>query len=145
MFTAPSPLLPRLLLAALLASSGAASAQIVVIVNPKSAAASGLNADQVASLYLGRTNSLPGGISQALDLPDSQALRDQFYTKATGKNAAQVKAIWARLAFSGKARPPKEMANSAEVKKHVAANADAIGYIEKDAVDGSVKAVLTVD
>ncbi|MBN8506602.1 MAG: hypothetical protein J0L58_19220 [Burkholderiales bacterium] len=140
-----SSLLRCLLLAATWFGAGAAVAQVVVIVNPKSAAASGLNAEQVASLYLGKTNTLPGGISQALDLPDSQPLREQFYTKATGKNAAQVKAIWARLAFSGKARPPKELASSAEVKKFVAANADAIGYIEKDAVDGSVKAVLTVD
>lgn len=128
----------------LLACCLGAQAQVAVIVNPKAATGS-ITADQVASLYLGKTNTLPGGISQALDLPDSQPLREQFYTKATGKNAAQVKAIWARLAFSGKARPPKELASSAEVKKFVAANADAIGYIEKDAVDGSVKAVLTVD
>ena len=31
------------------------------------------------------------------------------------------------------------------MKKFVAANADAIGYIEKSAVDGSVKVVLSVD
>ncbi len=47
--------------------------------------------------------------------------------------------------FSGKATPPKELGSSAEVKKFVAANPDAIGYIEKSALDGSVKAVLTVD
>ena len=72
-------------------------------------------------------------------------MREPFYTKATGKNAAQVKAIWARLAFSGKATPPKELPSAAEVKKHVAANADAIGYIDKASLDGSVKAVLTLD
>jgi ABC-type phosphate transport system substrate-binding protein len=48
--------------------------------------------------------------------------------------------------FSGKATPPKELlSSSADVKKFVAANPDAIGYIEKSAVDGSVKVVLTVD
>jgi ABC-type phosphate transport system substrate-binding protein len=47
--------------------------------------------------------------------------------------------------FSGKATPPKELGSAAEVKKFVAANPDAIGYIEKSAVDGSVKVVLTVD
>lgn len=134
----------RSLLAALLSGiSLASAAQVVVIVNPK--AADSPSAEQVAALYLGKSGSLPGGIRQALDLPDASPLREPFYTKATGKNAAQVKAIWARLAFSGKATPPKELPSAAEVKKHVAANADAIGYIDKASLDGSVKAVLTLD
>lgn len=125
--------------------AGLAQAQVAVIVNPKSAAAS-MTADQVSSIFLGKSNTLPGGASAlAADLPESSAVRDQFYTKVTGKQAAQVKAAWSRLVFSGKATPPKELASAAEVKKYVAANADAIGYIEKSAVDGTVKVVLSVD
>jgi ABC-type phosphate transport system substrate-binding protein len=37
------------------------------------------------------------------------------------------------------------LANSADVKKMVANNANAIGYIEKSAVDASVKVLLTAD
>jgi hypothetical protein len=37
------------------------------------------------------------------------------------------------------------VASAAEVKKFVAGNPDAIGYIEKSAVDGSVKVLLTVE
>jgi len=128
----------------LLAGCAAASAQVVVIVNPKSGIST-LSNEQLASLYLGKASSLPGGVTQALDLPESSPAREQFYSKATGKNAAQVKAIWARLAFSGKATPPKELASAAEVKKQVASQPDAIGYIEKSAADGSVKTVLTLD
>jgi hypothetical protein len=124
---------------------GLAQAQVAVIVNPKSAAAS-MSADQVSNIFLGKSNTLPGGASAlAADLPESSAVRDQFYSKVTGKQAAQVKAAWSRLVFSGKATPPKELASAAEVKKYVAANADAIGYIEKSAVDGTVKVVLSVD
>ncbi|MCV2349788.1 hypothetical protein [Paucibacter sp. Y2R2-4] len=134
--------------AALLAGmfvAGLAQAQVAVIVNPKSAAAS-MTADQVSSIFLGKSNTLPGGASAlATDLPESSAVRDQFYSKVTGKQAAQVKAAWSRLVFSGKATPPKELGSAAEVKKYVAANADAIGYIEKSAVDGTVKVVLSVD
>lgn len=133
------------LLAALLGFAGAAQAQVAVIVNPKSAAAS-MTADQVASIFLGKSTTLPSGATAApVDQPESAAVREHFYTKVTGKQAAQVKAAWSRLVFSGKATPPKEVANSAEVKKFVAANPDAIGYIEKSAVDGSVKVVLSVD
>ncbi|WP_308789184.1 hypothetical protein [Telluria antibiotica] len=38
---------------------------------------------------------------------------------------------------------PKEVADSAAVKKAVAADPKAIGYIEKGALDASVKAVFT--
>lgn len=126
------------------AATGLAHAQVAVIVNPKSSA-SGLSAEQVASMFMGKTNSLPGGLAQAVDLPEGNAARDQFYTKAAGKTSSQVKATWARLAFSGKATPPKELASAADVKKFVAANADAIGYIDKGSVDGSVKVVLALD
>lgn len=125
--------------------AGLAQAQVAVIVNAKSAAAA-MTADQVASIFLGKSTTLPSGATAApADQPDSAAVRDQFYTKVTGKQAAQVKAAWSRLVFSGKGTPPKELASSAEVKKFVAANPDAIGYIEKSAVDASVKVVLSVD
>lgn len=133
-------------LAAMLAlASQAAFAQVAVVVGAKSPVGP-LTEDQVSGVYLGKTNTLPGGGAAALaDLPDSNPARDHFYTKATGKNGAQVKATWARLTFSGKGVPPKEMATSADVKKFVAGNPNAIGYIEKSAVDPSVKVVLSLD
>ncbi|WP_338440448.1 hypothetical protein [uncultured Aquabacterium sp.] len=129
----------------LLTLAHAASAQVAVIVNPKSAIAN-LSPEQVSSIFLGKSSTLPSGSTAApVDLPDGSPVHEQFYTKATGKTSAQVKATWARLTFSGKATPPKELGSSADVKKFVAANPDAIGYIEKSAVDGTVKAVLTID
>lgn len=133
------------LLAGLLLVSVGAQAQVAVIVNSKSATAS-MTADQVASIFLGKSTTLPSGATAAaVDQSESAAVRELFYSKVTGKQAAQVKAAWSRIVFSGKGTPPKEMASSAEVKKFVAANPDAIGYIEKSAVDGSVKVVLSVD
>lgn len=130
---------------ALAACALAAQAQVAVVVNPKSAAAA-MTADQVAGIFLGKISTLPSGATAAAaDQAEGSAVREQFYSKVAGKQAAQVKAAWSRLVFSGKATPPKELGSSAEVKKFVAANPDAIGYIEKSAVDGSVKVVLTVD
>ena len=122
-----------------------AQAQVVVVAGAKSPATA-LNADQAAGLFLGKSAQLPGaGNAVLIDQAESVAIRDQFYTKVAGKSAAQVKAAWSRLVFSGKATPPKEVANSAEVKKLVAANPDAVGYIEKSAVDANVKVLLSVD
>jgi len=47
--------------------------------------------------------------------------------------------------FTGKGQPPIMLPNAAEVKKAVATDPKAIGYIEKSAVDASVKVVLTLD
>ena len=130
-------------LAALLAQ--ASGAQVAVVVGAHSAA-SALSTEQAAGLFLGKSDQLPGvGVALLLDQPESAAVRELFYTKVTGKSAAQVKAVWSRLVFSGKATPPKEIANSATVKKMVAANPNTVGYIEKSAIDSSVKVILTVD
>jgi ABC-type phosphate transport system substrate-binding protein len=131
--------------AALCTASLGALAQVAVVVNPKSPMAS-MTADQVSGIFLGKSNTLPsGGTAVPTDLPDSVPAREIFYTKVTGKSTAQVKAAWSRLVFSGKATPPKELASSADVKKFVASNPDAIGYIEKSAVDSSVKVVFSAD
>ena len=135
-----------------LAAAGALSiccagafAQVAVVVNPKNPLAS-MTADQVSGIFLGKSNTLPSGATaMPTDLPDSVPTREIFYPKVTGKSTAQVKAAWSRLVFSGKATPPKELASSADVKKFVASNPDAIGYIEKSAVDSSVKVVFSAD
>lgn len=124
--------------AALFMAGGCAmAADLVVIANP---AVGPLTKDQVAELFLGKNQSLT-----PIDLPESSATYADFYHRATGRDVAQVKATWARLVFSGKGQAPRQLPDAAAVKKAVAADPKAVGYIEKAAVDGSVKAVLTLD
>ena len=59
-----------------------------------------------------------------------------------GKSVGNVKAVWAQLVFSGRALPPKQAASDDEVKKLVAANKSAIGYVKASSLDDSVKAVI---
>lgn len=132
-----SKLMKAALFIASMAGVSAAHAEVVVVVNPQHAAAT-MSADQVADVFLGKSAALA-----PVDLPESSTVRGEFYQKVTGKDAAQVKAIWTRLIFTGKATPPKEVGSSADVKKAVAGDPKAIGYIEKSAVDSSVKVVFT--
>lgn len=122
------------LLLALVATT--ANAEVVVVGAPSSAA---LTLDQVADFYLGKASSRP-----VLDLPDANPTRIEFDHKALDKDVGQVKALWARLTFTGRGQPPKEVADAAAVKKAIAANPAAIGYIDSAAVDGSVKVLLTL-
>lgn len=115
----------------------AAQAQIAVVMNPS---ASPMSKEQVANIYLGRSFDL-----KPVDLPESSPAREQFYKKATDRDLSQIKATWSRIVFTGKGQPPKEQPDAAAVKKAVAADPKAIGYIEKSAVDASVKVVLSLD
>ena len=122
-----------------------AQAAQAVVVGAKSPVAS-LTADQVSQLFLGKSSTLPGGATAVLiDQPEGSPARDEFYTKATGKNATQMKALWSRLTFSGAAQPPKVVGGPAEVKKAVAETPGAIGYIDKGAVDATVKVLLVIE
>ncbi len=123
--------------AAALALALPAMAEVVVVVNPK-AADSSMSKDQVAQFFLGKSSSMT-----PVDQPESAPIRAEFYKKVTDKDASQVKALWSKLVFTGKATMPKEAADSAAVKKAVAADPKAIGYIEKSAVDGSVKVIYS--
>lgn len=115
-----------------------AQAEVVVVVGAKSPAAN-MTSEQVAQVFLGKSTAMT-----PVDQAESEAIRAEFYKKVAGKDAAQAKALWSKLVFTGKASLPKELASSAEVKKAVAANPKAIGYIDKGALDASVKAVLSV-
>ncbi|MFL6711160.1 MAG: hypothetical protein ACJ8HI_23415 [Massilia sp.] len=121
---------------ALVCASAGAMAEVVAVVGAKSPAASMSN-EQVAQFFLGKSTTMT-----PIDQPEG-ALRNEFYKKVADKDASQAKALWSKLVFTGKATPPKEVATSADVKKAVAADPKAIGYIEKSAVDATVKVVLT--
>ena len=125
-------------------STLAAAEEVVVIVNPGNSVAN-MTVDQVQQIYLGKNASLPSGESaSAVDLAEGSPLRDSFYQKAAGRTRAQIKSVWTRLIFSGKSLPPRVVATSAEARKFVASNPNGIGYIEKSAVDSSVKVVLSM-
>jgi ABC-type phosphate transport system substrate-binding protein len=129
---------------ALCLGSTLAMAEVVVVV----AAASPVQAltrNQVADIFLGKSNRFPSG-KQAIpiDQTEGSATRDEFYTVFTGKSAAQLKAHWSKIIFTGRGQPPEAVANGAEVKKRIAGNPDSIGYIEAREVDASVRA-LPVD
>lgn len=127
---------------ALSLAGGAAMADVVAVVSSRSPLTE-LSKNQVVDIFLGRVSRFPDG-EQALpiDQAEGSAARDEFYAKFAGKSAAQIKAHWAKIIFTGRGQPPGEVPNSIEVKKLVIKNSHAIGYIEKNLVDGSVKVLL---
>lgn len=119
------------------ASLASQAADLVVIANP---AVGPLTKEQVADLFLGKSQAFT-----PIDQLDSSTTYADFYRKASGRDIAQVKATWSRIVFSGKGQTPKQLPDSAAVKKAVAADPKAVGYIEKSAVDATVKVLFPLD
>ena len=123
--------------------TSAAAADVVAVVSSKSPVTA-LSKNQVADIFLGKTSRFPDGEQAVpIDQVEGSAARDEFYTKLIGKSAAQIKAHWSKIIFTGRGQPPKEVPNSAEVKKLVVQNPRAIGYIERSSVDGTVRVILS--
>jgi ABC-type phosphate transport system substrate-binding protein len=130
------------LLLAMPAIPGSAHADVVVIVSAKSHVTS-LSHEQVARIFLGKVSNFPdGGDVLPIDQPQGRAVRDEFYAKVVHKNSSQLAAYWAKVIFTGDGRPPVMLENNTAVRKAVANDPNAIGYIDKDAVTRSVKVIL---
>ena len=131
----------NILMITVLAASGflniAQAGELAVVVGANSPTST-MSAEQVSQIFLGKSSSLV-----PVDQTENAA-KTEFYKKVTDKELSQVKSIWSKIAFTGKGVPPKEVGGNAEVKKNVASDPKAIGYIDKSAVDGTVKVILSV-
>ncbi len=121
---------------------GAATADVVAVVSAKSPVTA-LSKDQATDIFLGRTTQFPNGETAVpIDQAEGSAARDEFYARVVGKSAAQIRAYWAKIIFTGRGQPPKEVPGSNDVKKQIVDNPHAIGYIDRSLVDASVRVVL---
>lgn len=135
--------IPRHLFALLVAlAPAAAAAEVVAIVSSKSELPQ-LSRAEVADIFLGKSGRLPEGKRAIpIDLPEDSPARDEFYQRFAGKSGAQVKAHWSKIIFTGRGKPPAEVANEQAAKERVAGDLHAIAYVERDQVDSSVR-ILT--
>jgi len=123
-------------------SSAVAEADVVAVVSAKSPIAA-LDKSQVADIFLGKASRFPNGLQAVpIDQAEGSAVRDEFYGKVVGKTAAQIKAYWSKIIFTGRGQPPPSVSNSIEMKKRISENPAAIGYIDRSMVDDSVRVVF---
>lgn len=115
---------------------------VVMIVNKANVNA--VDKALVAKIYTGETKYWPDNTGPifAVDQGEENPIRSDFYSSMLGKSAANMKALWAQNIFSGKGLPPKVVDPDAEVKKLVAANKNAIGYIRAASADDTIKVVV---
>ena len=124
-------------------AANVAWADVVPVVSARSAVDE-LSKSQVVDIFLGKTDRFPNGEPAVpIDQAEGSEVRDAFYVQFANRSAAQLKAYWSKIVFTGKGQPPREVSPSEKVKKVVASNPHLIGYIERSDVDSNVKIVLT--
>ena len=96
----------------------------------------------VARLYTGAVKGWPDGSPAfPVDQIEGSESRAMFYAKVVGKSQSTVRALWQQIIFSGNGLPPKIVSPDSAMKRLVATNRNAIGYILASQVDASVKVI----
>jgi ABC-type phosphate transport system substrate-binding protein len=117
----------------------------VVVVNKNNPIES-LSKREVIDIYMGRFLTFPGGEHlQPLDLPSQSSLKNDFYVSLVNQDERKIKAYWARLLFSGRAKPPETVDSIAAILAKVEEINQAIAYIPAAAVTDNVKVVYRLD
>jgi len=123
-------------------AAAAVQADVVAVVSAKSSVIA-LSKSQIADIFLGKSGRYPNGTQAVpIDQEEGSQARTEFYTNYASKSPAQLKAHWSKIIFTGRGKPPAAVANSIEARKLIAADSRAIAYIDRSAVDSSVR-VLT--
>jgi ABC-type phosphate transport system substrate-binding protein len=128
----------------LLLCAGAAQAELAIVGHP-SLNIAGVSKAEVRDIYLDRENEFSDGTrAEPVTQPARSPAREEFVKKVLGMDERSLKSFWAKRMFTGRARPPRELSGDEQVREWVASHPHALGYIDGDAVDSSVKVLLII-
>ncbi len=122
-----------------------AFAEVAIVVNKTNPAAT-VTKGALERYFLKKTTTWDTDIKiSPVDLPATDPVREEFSRTILGKTPRGVESHWISQSLLGGKSAPEVVNNSALVKKHVAADPGAIGYINVSDLDDSVKRVEVVD
>ncbi|WP_063519285.1 MULTISPECIES: hypothetical protein [unclassified Alcanivorax] len=124
----------------LLTLSATLHAEPVVVVSASSELTV-LTQDEVRQLFNGLTRRASGVALKPLDLPAKSTERTSFYQQVLGKSAEQMKSYWARMIFTGRGMPPREVSSNREMVMLIGSNRNFIGYVDETEVTPQLKVV----
>jgi ABC-type phosphate transport system substrate-binding protein len=119
-----------------------ATADVVIVVHPSNT--STFDKSTIKKIFLGKKKAFSNGRAAILlSSPPKSTATEEFNKKVIGKSSNQVNAYWSKMIFTGKGTPPQEMPSTDDILSAIAANPDAIGYIDASATTDAVKIVAT--
>ncbi|HEY9034628.1 MAG TPA: hypothetical protein VIN71_11870 [Pseudomonadales bacterium] len=121
-----------------------AYAGLAVIVHPDNQ--NPLDERQLRNIFLGKSQVFADGSeARPLDLAEGSEERQAFVSKVLRRTESSLNAYWARMLFSSQGKPPKELKDASAVKQAVAADPQAIGYLDAADVDDTVRVLMIVE
>jgi len=128
----------------LLSWSAAASADIVLATHPENPLRS-LAMKDARRIFLKQTHEFPDGNKVQVAILDKQSsTRRVFETQVLKMSPSQINTYWAGFIFNGQNRPPREFATEDALKKWIAATPGALGYLDINEVDDTIKVLATI-
>lgn len=102
-----------------------------------------IDRDQLSKLFLKRARK---STAQPVDQSEASAVRENFSRSIHGRSVKAIKSYWLRMIFSGDASAPPELGSDQAVLSYLAANDNAIGYVDaKVPVPSNLRVVSIVD
>ena len=132
-----------ILLCLILTSLYSIQTHAIVVVVSKDSNINSLTKRQVVDIYMGRFNTFPNGENVSpFDLPPQSTLKNQFYMQLLQKSEKKVNSYWARLLFSGSAKPPTIVKSVDDIISRIIENNEMMAYIPESEVRQGVKVVF---
>lgn len=129
-----------LLALAIALAAPAVAEELAVIVHPEREAS--LNLDELAQIYLKQRRRWPGGeVIVPVNRESESPVREWFSKAVLAQSPQRLALYWNRQYFQG-VLPPATLASDEAVRRFVAGEKRAIGYIRASALDASVRVVL---
>jgi ABC-type phosphate transport system substrate-binding protein len=133
---------PLLALALSLVASSARPADVAIAVIVHPSRNQPLPLDDVARIFLKKQRFWDDGAPIVpLNREAESRLRERFSRKVFGMSSSALAAYWNDQYFLG-TFPPVTLSSTEAVKRYVASDPNAIGYVEASSVDSTVRVVL---
>lgn len=117
----------------------------IVVIGNRDLPASSLSRDELSRIYLGKTKFLSSGAKVVpVDQRSGSMIREKFYNDLFQKSESEMKAYWSRIMFTGQGYPPIQESDDSAVLETVSKNANCLGYIDRSALNDSVKVLYSL-
>ncbi len=121
--------------------SGTLNATTVVIVNITNPDSS-ITKKVAKKIFMGKLTSTGSTEIVPIDQDEGTEIRNDFFKKVAKKSPDKMKSYWSKMIFSGRARPPEIQSGDEAVIEWVSKHKNAIGYIDSQSIDKTIKVIL---
>lgn len=117
--------------------------ETIAVVVSKNLNASDLSKSEVKRIFLSKTNKLDSSRIKVYEIRDNN-YKKEFYKNVLGKSIGQLRSYWARLIFTGKAQPPRQVESVEVLIRMMEDDASIISYVSSSKITRDMKVLYTM-